>query len=85
MFIEEFQKVSKVSNTSLNMRIWLFLETGILCFASHCSLVLIDLAMDFNEVVAAFWLSVFASVCVSLLAYSSSLSSQFFAILMLRQ
>ena len=46
-FIES-QKVSEVSNTSPNTRIWLFLETTTLCFASHCSLVLIHLAADFT-------------------------------------
>lgn len=42
------QEVSEVSNTSLNKRIWSFLETVILCFTSHWSLVLIDLAADFS-------------------------------------
>ena len=42
-----FQEVREVSNTSPNVRIWLFLETAILFFTSHCSLVLIDLTTDF--------------------------------------
>ena len=64
-----FQEVSEVSNTLPNVRIWLFLKTAILCFTSHCSLILMDLAM----VVAAFWVSIFASVFAS----SALLSSHF--------
>ena len=45
-FIES-QKVSEVSKTSPNVRIWTFLETATYCFASRCSLVLIHLAADF--------------------------------------
>ena len=30
-------------------RIWMFLDTGILCLASRCSLVLIDVAADFTR------------------------------------
>ena len=44
----EFQEVSEVSNTSPNTRICLFLEMVILCFTSHWSLVLINLAADFS-------------------------------------
>ena len=36
---KEFQEVSEVSNTSPNARIWSFLVTAILCFASCCSLL----------------------------------------------
>ena len=57
--LKEFQEVSEVSDTSPNVRIWLFLKMTILCFPTcSSSCVLIDLAM----VVAAFWLSVFASI-----------------------
>ena len=45
--LKEFQDMSDVSNTSPNIMIWLFLETAIICFASCCSLILIDLTMDF--------------------------------------
>ena len=45
--IIESQKVSEVSNTSLNARIWSSLRTATLCFASRCSLELIHLATDF--------------------------------------
>ena len=45
--MKEFQEVSKVSTTSLSMRIWPFLETAILCFASHCSLIFIDHIAEF--------------------------------------
>ena len=62
--LKEFQDVSDVSNTSPNVRIWLFLKTAIICFASCCSLILIHLTVDFR-VVAVFWLSVFSSVTVS--------------------
>ena len=47
--LKEFQEVGEVSNTSPNMRMWSFLETAILCFASRCSLVLIELAADFKR------------------------------------
>ena len=46
--LKEFQEVSEVLNTSPNTRIRLFLEMTILCFSSHCSLVLIDLTVDFT-------------------------------------
>ena len=46
-FIES-QKVSDVSNTSPNARIWSFLETATPCFTSYCSLILIHLAADFT-------------------------------------
>ena len=45
--LKEFQKVGEVLNTSLNVRIWLFLEMATLYFASCCSLILIHLAVDF--------------------------------------
>ena len=45
--MKEFQEVSKVWTTSLSMRIWSFLETAILCFASHCSLIFIDHIAEF--------------------------------------
>ena len=47
--MKEFQKVSKVLNTSTSMRIWSFLETVILCFASCCSLIFIDLIAEFTR------------------------------------
>ena len=46
--LKEFQEVSKVSNTTPNVRIWSFLNTAILCFASHWSLMLINLTIDFT-------------------------------------
>ena len=55
-------KVSEISNTEPNVKIWLFLETAIFCFACCCSLILIDLA----GLVAAFWDSVFASIFTSI-------------------
>ena len=39
----------KVLNTSMSMRIWSFLETAILCFASCCSLIFIDLIAEFTR------------------------------------
>ena len=47
---------------------------AILCFASHCSLVLID-HHRLHGVVTTFWLCLRFCFCVSLLALSSSLSS----------
>ena len=44
--MKQFQEAWEVWNTSLNMRTWSFLEKAILCFASHYSLLLIDLAAD---------------------------------------
>ena len=44
--LKEFQKVSEVSNTSLNVRIWSFCEMATHCFTSHCSLIVIYLATD---------------------------------------
>ena len=46
--LKEFQEGSEVLNTSSNKRIWSFFETAILCFTSHCSLILINLAADFT-------------------------------------
>ena len=49
--LKEFQEMGEVLNTSLNMRIWSFLKMTILCFASRCSFILIDLivlAVDFT-------------------------------------
>ena len=49
--LKEFQEMGEVLNTSLNTRIWSFLKITILCFASHCSFILIDLivlAVDFT-------------------------------------
>ena len=46
--LKEFQEVSEVSDISLNARGGSFLEMAILCFASHCSLVFVDLAADFT-------------------------------------
>ena len=46
--LKELEGSERGSNTSPNARIWSFLDTAILCFASRCSLVLIDLAADFT-------------------------------------
>ena len=46
--LKEFQEVSEVLNTTPNAKIWSFLKTAILCFASCCSLIFIDLAADFT-------------------------------------
>ena len=46
--LNESQKVSDISNTSLNARIWSFLKTVTLHFASYCSLILVHLAADFT-------------------------------------
>ena len=62
--LKEFQEMGELSNTSLNARIWSFLKMTILCFASCCFLILINL-IDLAVVVAAFWLSVFASIFAS--------------------
>ena len=68
-----FQKVSKVSITSPNASIWSFSEMAILCFASQPSHA--DQSwLGLHGVVGAFWLSVFVSFHISLLARSSSLS-----------
>ena len=40
--LKKFQELSEVSNANT------FLETATLCFASRCSLILIDLAADFT-------------------------------------
>ena len=85
--LKEFQKSEqgfKYARTSLSVRIWSFLETAILWFTSCCSLILIDLAMNFTEK----WLHMYMCImALSLLpfshqsptvALSSSLSSQFF-------
>ena len=45
---KELEESERGSNTSPNARIWLFLDTGILCFTSRCSLLLINLATDFT-------------------------------------
>ena len=62
--LKEFQEMGELSNTSLNARIWSFLKMTILCFASHCFLILINL-INLAVVVATFWLSVFASIFAS--------------------
>ena len=77
--LKEFQEVSMVWNTSPNTRIWSFLKTANL--ASLAAALLYQSFYRLPEVVAPFWLSVFAFVHISLLALSSSLSSQSFAIL----
>ena len=83
---KEFQKMSKVSNTSPKARTWSFLETAamfaslaaafsylsILPQTSRASGYILDLCLCF-------------SFRISLLAHSFSLSSQFLSILMLRQ
>ena len=46
--VKELEESERGSNTSPNARIWSFLDTGILCFASRCSLLLINLATDFT-------------------------------------
>ena len=73
------QKVSEVSNTSPNARIWLFLETATLCFTSCCSLVLIYCISPRTSQVSDYLLSLSLWFCfrVSLLSLSSSLLSEF--------
>ena len=43
---KQFQEAWEVWNTSPNVRTWSFLEKAILCFASHYSILLFDLAAD---------------------------------------
>ena len=45
--LKELEGSKRGLNTSLNARIWSFLDTAILCSASCCSLILIDLAVNF--------------------------------------
>ena len=64
--LKEFKKVSEVSNTLPNARIWSFPKTTILCFAS-CSSVSYSSILPGGGgggggVVAAFWLSFLAFV-----------------------
>jgi len=72
---KEFQEVSEVSNTSPNPRLWLFLETAILYFASRCSPVLIILSRTSHSSGCIFALCLCFRFCVSLLAFSSLLLS----------
>ena len=59
--LKEFEEMSKISNTSLKVRIWSFLKTATCFFASLATAPLFHTHQS-RRVVAAFWLSVLASV-----------------------
>lgn len=46
--LKEFHEVSEVLKTLPNVKIWSFLEMAIICFASCCTLLLINFTADFT-------------------------------------
>ena len=59
--LKEFKEMSEISNTSLKARIWSFLKIATCFFASLATAPLFHTHRS-RRVVAAFWLSVLASV-----------------------
>ena len=63
--LKEFQELSEVLNTSPNVKIWSFLETAILFASLATASCGHQSHRGLHGVVAALWLSVFASAFVS--------------------